>query len=398
MRISKHIYLLVSLFILGSCGETKVESSTDGNSANVSSSEYQSIIDSIYKSNPDVIGIMAHIESQEKGISWSGSVGYSNIETKTALTKDQPALIASSIKTYISATLLRLQELKLLSIEDASKNHLSEKTVALFESGGYNLDNIKIKHLLSHTSGIWNYATEEYLDRIDENPKYRWTRDEQLELVITGGEPLGNPGDLFSYADANFLLCTEIIESATNKPFYESMRELLRYEDLGFSDTWFPTLEDKNAETKALVHQYWGERNWDSYDHDISWDLYGGGGIATTTKELAQFSYNLFNGKIIEDENTLNQIFTEISTKDGKDNHYYLGLSKGEEKGYKTYAHGGFWGTTVAYLPELNTSISVFVLERNERKLRKNILEALIENLSENEQTSQYEPQTVIAQ
>ncbi len=193
---------------------------------------------------------------------------------------------------------------------------------------------------------------------------------------------MGKPEDIFNYADANYLLSTEIIETVTKEPFYESIRELLKYEELGFSNTWFPTLETKSKQTKPLVHQYWGEKNWDSYNHDISWDLYGGGGIATTTKELAQFSYNLFNYKIIEDKNTLSQIYTPVETNDGKDNKYGLGLSIGDVEGFTSYGHGGFWGTVVLYFPEMDTSIAVFILERDKGKLRKNVLEALVTELA----------------
>jgi D-alanyl-D-alanine carboxypeptidase len=112
-----------------------------------------------------------------------------------------------------------------------------------------------------------------------------------LQQAVKMGDPLGKPEDVFHYEDANYLLCTEIIEEVTNKPFYEAMRELLRYDELGFTDTWFPTLEAKGENTKTLIHQYWDEMGWDSYNIDISWDLYGGGGIATTTKETAQFFY-----------------------------------------------------------------------------------------------------------
>lgn len=378
MPDKKHIFpFIISLLILSGCATTKIKSSKNNKYV-----EYQTIIDSIYQSNPKSIGIMVHIESPKKGISWSGSVGYSDAENKIKLAPDQPALIASSIKTYVSATILRLQEQNKLSIEDAIKNHLTNKTIKLFESDGYELDSIKIKHLLSHTSGIEDYANEDYLNYIDKNPKHRWTRNEQLELAIKVGNPLGKPGDIFSYADANYLLLTEIIESVTKKPFYEAMRVLLKYDELGFSNTWFPTLETKNKQTKSMVHQYWGEKNWDSYNHDISWDLYGGGGIATTTKELAQFSYNLFNGKIIKDKNTLNLIFTTIETKDGKDNNYGLGLSIGDVKGYTSYGHGGFWGTVVLYFPEMDTSIAVYILERDKGKLRKNVLEALVLELT----------------
>ena len=378
MANKKHILLLlILLLIFSSCATKKVQ-----NSKNNNYTEYQSIIDSIYQSNPKSIGIMVHIESPKKGISWSGGVGYSDAENKINLAPDQPALIASSIKTYVSSTILRLQEQNKLSIEDAIKTHLTTKTIKLFETDGYDLERIKIKHLLSHTSGIEDYTNNDYLNWVDKNQTHRWTRDEQLELTIKVGNPLGQPEDVFNYADANYLLCTEIIENVTKKPFYEAMRTLLTYEDLGFTNTWFPTLETKNKLTKPLVHQYWGEKNWDSYKHDISWDLYGGGGIATTTKELAQFSYNLFDGKILKDQNTLNLISTPIETKDGKDNNYGLGLSIGNVKGYTSYGHGGFWGTVVLYFPQLDTSIAVYILERDERILRKNVLEALVLALS----------------
>lgn len=373
MNLKSILYISFIFLLFQSCKSTKLRNQTTFHN-------YQSVLDSIYAAHPNAIGMMAHIESSKHKISWSGSVGLSDKNKRISLESDQPALIASSIKTYVSASILRLQELDQLTIEDAVKKYLSKQTIQLFEQDGYNLEEIKIKHLLSHSSGIVNYGTAEYLDWVDKNQQHRWTRDEQLELTIKVGDPLGKAGAIFQYTDANYLLTTEIIEQVTGKPFYEAMRDLLKYNELNLSNTWFPTLENKPVGTKNLVHQYWRDKNWDSYEHDISWDLYGGGGIATTTKELAQFSYNLFNGKIIENEDVLNLIFTKINTQKGIDNGYLLGLSKGNVQGYTTYGHGGFWGTTVLYFPELDVSIAVYVLERNERKLRRDILEALVKS------------------
>ena len=343
----------------------------------------QAVIDSIYAANPTSIGIVIHVESPNHRLSWSGSVGYADSEEKTELMPDQPALIASSIKPYIAATILRLQELGKLSIEDPVYDRLSKETIELFELDGYVLNHIKIKNLLSHTSGIEGYDKMEFLDWIGDHPSYRWSRDDLLRQAVKMGDPLGSPEEVYHYADANYLLCTEIIEGVTNKPFYVSIRELLKYDEFEFDDTWFPTLEEKNKATKPLIHQYWGEKNWDSHNIDISWDLYGGGGIATTTEEISQFYYNLFNGKIIEDEIIFNQIFTEVKTKDGKERKYYLGISEGEIMGYKSYGHGGFWGTLAAYFPELDVSIAVFISERDKRALRQEVANQIIELLVE---------------
>ncbi|PLW99535.1 MAG: hypothetical protein C0591_02650, partial [Marinilabiliales bacterium] len=231
---------------------------------------------------------------------------------------------------------------------------------------------------LSHTSGIQNYANQEYIDFIDANKRHRWTRDDQLALTLRLGPPLGKPGFTYSYTDANYLLCTEIIETAEKKPFYAAMRELLKYKTLGINSTWFPTLEEQPANTEAMAHQYWGQYGWNTYDLDISVDLYGGGGITCPTKDLARFIYDLFNANIIQDTTVLNLIFTEIKTQDEKPSNYYLGISLSEYNNLKAFGHGGFWGTEVLYFPYLNTSVSIYVLERDERKLIKSLMDQIV--------------------
>ena len=109
--------MLLSFLMLQSCGTTKVENSKKNYA------KYQAVIDSIFQAHPESNGIMVHIEAPKKEISWSGSVGYSDVENKIKLTPDQPALIASTIKTYISATILRLQEQNKLDIDEPIKKH-----------------------------------------------------------------------------------------------------------------------------------------------------------------------------------------------------------------------------------------------------------------------------------
>ena len=76
------------------------------------------------------------------------------------------------------------------------------------------------------------------------------------------------------------MLLAEIIEQKTHQPFYAVIRDLLKYNELGLTKTWFIDLEKYPKQTLALAHQYSDKYNWDSYDINPSWDLYGGGGIA----------------------------------------------------------------------------------------------------------------------
>ena len=367
--INKIIIYAVSVFVTNAVYGQSVES------------QFQKVIETIYKENPESVGIMVHVESPKNHISWSGAVGYSNKETKKKIDPNQPALIASTIKTYVAATILRLVEQNKVHLNQPIKNLLTPKTRRLFINDGYNLDSIKVVNLLSHTSGIEDYISdnnvEDYFKFTNENKNYRWTRDEQLALTVKKGNPINKGRIAFNYADANYLLLTEIIEGLTKKPFYTSMRELLKYDELGLRHTWFPTLEEKPSNTKKLVHQYLSSRNWDSQDIDISWDLYGGGGIAATTEDLAKFSYHFFNGDIVKNIQIRDSIFTEIRTKETELYSYYLGLSQDYYYGLNAFGHGGFWSTVVMYFPSLDASVSVYILERDKRMLRRNVLDGM---------------------
>jgi len=375
----KKLSILIISVILFSCTGKK---NSDLSQVNFDT-KFQKSIDSIYDANPDVKGIMVHIESPSNNISWSGASGYSDFNEKQILDPEQPALIASCIKTYVSATMLRLVEMGKIQLDQSIKSLLTEDTRKLFQDDGYQLDSINVSHLLSHSSGIEDYANDAYIEYITNNPKHRWTRNEQLQWAVNVGDPLGKAGSVHSYADANYLLLTEIIEGLTDKPFYQVMRELLRYDDLGLNNTWFPTLEETPKNASPLVHQYWGKYNWDSNDIDISWDLYGGGGIACNTEDLAKFSYNLFNSNIVKDTAVFNQIFTKIITQDTVQHNYYLGLAKFDYQGIKGFGHWGFWGTVVVYFPKLKTSIAVYVLEKDKEFLTRDILEQMVKLMND---------------
>lgn len=347
----------------------------------------QSVIDEVFRQHPDSVGLMVHVEAPDQGISWSGAVGVADLEKKTPVNPKQPALIASNVKTYMSAAVLRLVEDGALKTDQPIAELISEKSAGLLRADGYDLKAIKVSHLLSHTSGLHDYIDENYLVFTQKNPRHRWTRDEQIALSVKIGEPLGDPGEVFRYADVNFLLLGEILERLTAKPFFTAIRDLIGYKKNDLDETWFFTLEEKPANALPLVHQYYTSMGFDSYEIDTSFDLYGAGGIAATTEDLALFSQSLFNGEIVENHEVLKQIFTSAETTDGTDHHYHFGLSSSEIEGFQAYGHGGFWGTVVQHIPKLNASIAVFVLERDKRILRKDILESTVRILAEGSET-----------
>ncbi len=360
----KIVLLFLTLFIFNGCKKPiTVEQ------------QLQMVIEKNYLKNLNIKGIMVHIESPSNNLSWSGATGYSNWDETIKLNAQQPALIASITKTYVAATILKLIEQKKLSLQQPIATLLSNQTSELMIANGFNINYITVAHLMAHKSGIPDHTdTKQFLDKLKNDTQYRWTRDEQIQLSISQGK-IGDPGYRFHYTDTNYLLLSEIIEQTTQKVFYESIREYLNYNEHQLNQTWFYTLEQDPATTLPLIHQYVPEAHEDSYEIDNSFDLFGGGGIAATTSDLAKFSQLLFNGQFFEHKETLNLLFTDIVAETG-DIHedyinnipceYYLGIQECEVNGLNSYWHSGYWGTIFRYFPKLNTTIVFYVVNEAE--------------------------------
>lgn len=340
--------------------------------------KFQAILDSSYQANKDAIGFMIHIESPDNKISWTSAVGFTDKEKSTKLDKNQPLLIASNTKTYVSATILRLVEKDKVQLDQTIKNLVKRKTKRLLNKAGYDINKITLRHLLSHTSGISDHVDKSYFIFVNENPKYQWTRDEQIALAMKKATPV-KAGTSYSYADINYLLLTEIIERLTKKHFYKAIRELLDFKKHQLDHSWFVNLESSPAEALSFPKQYSSKFTVNSSQINPSWDLYGGGGQATTTKDLALFFQLLFNGEIIKDPAILAQMSANVISKEDSRN-YCLGLFNIPSFfGTNVYYHGGFWGTDVVYVPSINTSIAIFTLVREKRDVNVQMNRAIID-------------------
>ncbi|MBK8532595.1 MAG: hypothetical protein IPL64_11960 [Flavobacteriales bacterium] len=67
----------------------------------------QAVLDSIYLTDTTMVGLLVHLEAPDRSISWTGVSGRSE-KGGAALQPKAPFLIASNIKTYVSATILAL--------------------------------------------------------------------------------------------------------------------------------------------------------------------------------------------------------------------------------------------------------------------------------------------------
>ena len=308
------------------------------------------------KTHPRFPGVALSVRGA--GMTWAGSAGFADRASKKPLMTDATFRIASVTKTFTAAAVLRLVEDGKLGLDDPIARRLSPATVAILRSGGYQPDTIKLRHLLQHTSGLYDYAADQaYESFVVSHPRHRWTRAEQVRFAMTHGKPIGAPGARFHYADTGYVLLGEILERATGGGLAAAYRSLLGFDRLGLDETYLETLEPPARHAKPRAHQYLG--TLDTTAFDPSFDLYGGGGLVSTVDDLTRFYRALLGGRVFTHPATLRTMLGKerlLRTAD-------LGMGIFSESiGLEPcWAHSGFWGTTVASCRRLGVTMAMTV-------------------------------------
>ncbi|MEM7483628.1 MAG: serine hydrolase domain-containing protein [Bacteroidota bacterium] len=354
----KYIWLFIAASTLVACSSAK--KTTYGKDTVV---ELQKILDEECNTTEnDIVGMSLTVISPQLDIDFTGSSGYDGLDKTALLKAEQPFRIASLTKVFVATAILRLYEKGLLSLEDPISNYISKEHIAILEDGGYNPELISIRHCLTHTSGLYDYAVggPEYIEEALKDPNKRWTRTEQIQFAMDKGQPHAAPGKEHHYSDTGYVLLGEIIEKLNTSGLAEGLRELLKFDELGMSATYLESLEKRPDDLLPNVKRYMGGKDVSNWDNSI--DLYGGGGLVSTTRDLSVFLQSLFNGRIFNNTDTLDIMLLkkEFDHKGEGLPEQRLGFGSivGKKSGLEAYFHSGFWGTYFIHLPAYNCSIA----------------------------------------
>lgn len=346
--------------------------------------------EAIRGSHDQIAGANMTVIAPELDIDWTGSVGYDSKEREDEIQAQQPFRIASITKTFVATAMLRLVEDGYLVLDEPISKKLPQEYIDILEAGGYAPEEITWRHCLNHTSGLYDYAMggDTYVETAMNNPQKRWTRREQVQLAMDTGKPVGEPGEKYNYADTGYVLAGAVLEMAQDTNLGAALRQLLAYDELGLNSTWLETIEPASVTDMEMVHSYF--RHLDATQWDPSVDLYGGGGLVSTTEDLANFFHQLFNGKVYRQPETL-AIMLEAATYDESYNisedprykDYRQGLWKVQMFGEDAYMHGGLWSTVILHVPSLNCTIAAkYTNGWWERQMKQVVL--TIKNAQEN--------------
>jgi D-alanyl-D-alanine carboxypeptidase len=329
----------------------------------------QSIVDRDVEAWPQMPGRLLHVLAPAVDV--EVAAGVADTTTGELLVPGARFRIASVTKPFVAAATLRLVEDGRLSLDDTVASLLPGAYDELLRSGGYDTDAITLRHLLTHTSGIYDFAADAYDRSITDgftslvyrDLGRRWTRFEQIGFAVSHGKPYGSPGQLFGYSDTGACLVGEVLERVTGLTMGAAIRELIGYERLGLTHTWQETVEPEPADLPQLSHQYEGE--YDVADMDASIDLYGGGGLMSTCRDLARFFRGLLGGATFREPGTLatmTETLVDVPRAEGTPDEddpacAAMFLFRAEVGDETWWGHDGFWGTSAYTCPARDVTI-----------------------------------------
>ena len=327
------------------------------------SDQLQSLLDGFVNEQDNVRNGCLFVDGP--GFKWKGASGLAVPEQGLPMLPDDQFNIDSIAKMTTATIVMKLVEAKELRLGDFISQYLPDSLMDglhVYEGRSY-AEQIRVRHLLNHTSGIPDdWAHPEFFNLIAAEPDKRWTPEETVEYVKLFCHPAFPPGAGFQYSDPGYNLLGLIIEKITGKALFQVYREQL-LDPLGLVHTYRPSHEEARQGIPGRGPSY-------RYLDDLECTLlpavmtadWAGGGLISTCEDLNRFLRAFVRNEIFEQPATRDEMFEWVAS--APFHNYGLGISRVlfDESGDPRYMGlGEVWGHTgssdnfMYYWPEKDT-------------------------------------------
>lgn len=193
--------------------------------------------------------------------------------------------IASISKLYIAAATAKLVYNERLSLDDTLADHLPE-----LEGRIENADQITIRMLLQHRSGIPNFVDQDEFDWSISHTDI----SKHLQLVLD--KPANfEPDESYQYSNTNYLLIARILDNLLGYSLHQYIKEEL-LEPLGLTDTYgLLSQVDSKDVASGYHHPFEGDTK------ELDW-VTPGGSMISTARDVGIFLRALIDGSLLNSE------------------------------------------------------------------------------------------------
>jgi len=292
-----------------------------------------SLFQSLYPSNEPGVAVLI---MKGDSIVFDKGYGIADMEKMTKIDGNTFFNIASVSKQFAAVAVMMLAEEGKLSLEDNVKKWFPDFRADFFEK-------IKIKHLLSHTSGI-----PDARDRSNRNFVLTATDVDSYSYMKNLDTLNFEPGTEYEYMNPTFQLLYTIIEKASGMQFDTFMRDRI-FLPCGMNET---TYFEAGKEIPRMAHGYLFDSTSNNFrEFDFGEESFfatkADGGIYTSTRDFTKWEIALRDNKLISEQMKNTAHSPKISIKDMPYTSYGYGWFIQEKPGYPvkvfhTGDNGGF--------------------------------------------------------
>ena len=267
---------------------------------------------------------------------------------KEPMTQDTIFDMASITKPVGTATcIMILFDRGVLRPEDKVGSYLPQFAVK-------GKEDVRIKHLLTHTSGLPAYTNADELKK-----EYGERCPDKVIEKICSLEALNQPGETFRYSCLGFITLGKIIEVVTGKTVDQFAAENI-FKPLKMEHTAYNPPAEWKKDVAAT--QIFGDNLLRGFVHDplaqLNAGISGNAGLFTNAHDLAIYCRMILNGGTYKDVKILSpekvKLLTQPQIKDrafGFDVSSSYSWVKGEFAHENTFCHTGYTGTSVVCDP-----------------------------------------------
>jgi CubicO group peptidase (beta-lactamase class C family) len=203
--------------------------------------------------------------------------GWKNFISRTYNDTGTRFPILSITKSFTAMVILKLREQKKLALDDKLSKYLPD-----FPNG----DKITVEHLITHTSGIYNFTDDigEEDSALVNHPVAR----QQVLDILYNKPPAYAPGERFGYNNSGYYLAGIVIEKATGKSYEQNIRELI-FDPLGIKNSGFD-FNNLKEDVRATGYQFLNADQQKTYTYVDSTVSYSAGSIYSTSGDLYKWT------------------------------------------------------------------------------------------------------------
>jgi len=316
------------------------------------------------------------------GTSFGIATGVSDKTTGRPMSPGDLLIQGSVGKTYVSAVALQLVHEGKIGLDDPISRWFGEEE---WFPRLPNAKDITVRMLMNHTSGLVRYEfKEEFTRDLSKNPDKVW-KPRELVAYILDTEPPFPAGKGWTYSDTNYIVVGMIIEQVTQSAYYDQLEKRI-LGPLALRHT-VPT---EGPVIPGLSQGYAGSNNpFGGHDAMITGGRFAfnpqfewcGGGIASTTEDLARWGKMLYEGRAF-DPSLMPELLNGVPARLGPETKYGLGVIIQPTPLGIAYGHSGFFPgylTEMKYFPEHKISVAVQVNTSAPRSTGKPLRSFIVE-------------------